>query len=351
MSVLERNQVIVLMCLYEFSRTQSIALDAQGLGHKTGLSATEINQAVEELKKAGLVWVFDGEVTPPYSFYTIKITAQGKYEYSNQKIHRKQEEKMNLVISSLSAIKLVDKAETTVNELVSGIKQKDLGEIKTQIEILSHLIDSLKDLLPSDFYNKTMSDFLRHLKFVRRYYGESNFEWMGSNADDLKERDIPFIREEIMSFMKTSDSEKKAYCFKMGALCSKQITVNPRQVFIGMPFRPKFIDSYKHGILPVLEKYDLKCWKADEDFDNIDILCKICEHLQESKYAIMNITDWNANVLFELGLAYGLGKTVIIIKDKDSTVPVDLSGIEYRSYQSSEDLEKSLDSFFSNLNR
>jgi nucleoside 2-deoxyribosyltransferase len=105
--------------------------------------------------------------------------------------------------------------------------------------------------------------------------------------------------------------------------------VNPNRVFIGMPIRKKFAHIYTHGIVPTLEKIKLEPWKADEEPNNIDIMCKICEHLQESQYAIINITDWNPNVLFELGLAYGLGKTVVIIKYKESGVPVDLKGMEY----------------------
>ncbi|MGD0204381.1 MAG: hypothetical protein ABSC20_10810 [Candidatus Bathyarchaeia archaeon] len=251
--------------------------------------------------------------------------------------------------SLISTIKLVDKTEDSVDALILAIKHEKKNEIKPQIEKLKLATDTLKDMLPLEFYDETFSNFNRHLMFVERYFDEDNFEWMGNNADDLKKRDIPFIKEKVQALMNRPTLESKPYCFKMGALCSKEIAVNPRQVFIGMPFRAKFDDSYRHGIRPVLEKYRLKGWKADEDFDNIDILCKICEHLQESKYAIMNITGWNANVLFELGLAYGLGKSVILIKDKESEVPVDLKGIEYRSYESSEDLKIELDSFFSSI--
>jgi hypothetical protein len=152
---------------------------------------------------------------------------------------------------------------------------------------------------------------------------------MKQNAEDLQLRDLPNMRTKIYELIKTLPEGGRPYCFKIGAVCSKEIMVNPNRVFIGMPIRKKFAHIYTHGIVPTLEKIKLEPWKADEEPNNIDIMCKICEHLQESQYAIINITDWNPNVLFELGLAYGLGKTVIIIKYKESGVPVDLKGMEY----------------------
>jgi hypothetical protein len=250
---------------------------------------------------------------------------------------------------SSAILKLIDRIGNIVDALNLAIDGKLKDETKLQYEKLKLAAGTLEDVLPQDFYDKTFSDFRRHLGFVGHYFSKNDFDWMKSNALDLKDRDLPSIKNEVYKFIKALGSETKPYCFKIGARCSKEIPVNSRQVFVGMPFRKKFEDVYRHGIAPVLDKYKLEPWKADEEPSNIDILCKICEHLQESQYAIMNITDWNANVLFEVGLAYGLGKHVILIKDKESDVPVDLKGMEYRQYESSEDLRKELEKFFSSI--
>jgi predicted nucleotide-binding protein len=47
---------------------------------------------------------------------------------------------------------------------------------------------------------------------------------------------------------------------------------------------------------------------------------------------VIDISEWNANVLFELGLLYGLGRPVILLKREDAAVPVDLAGFELLSY-------------------
>ena len=137
------------------------------------------------------------------------------------------------------------------------------------------------------------------------------------------------------------------YCFKVGvAGCPKQVQLDPQQVFVGMPFRAEFEDAYEYGIRRPLEELGLKVWRADQEPKNIDLLCKICEGLQSSRYAVLNISGWNANVFLELGLAYGLGRETLIIKDRQSQVPTDLKGIQYFEYGHSSELREKLLQFF-----
>lgn len=132
-------------------------------------------------------------------------------------------------------------------------------------------------------------------------------------------------------------------CFKTGvAHCPKDIKFSPRSVVIAMPFGDEFKDTYTYAIRPALEESGLKPWKADEQISNIDIMCKICQAIQESGYVLANITTWNANVVFELGLAYGLGRSAILIKHKKAEVPVDLKGIEYIEYGTIDELKRNL---------
>ena len=61
-------------------------------------------------------------------------------------------------------------------------------------------------------------------------------------------------------------------------------------------------------------------------------MCKICQGIQKCRYAIFDISEWNPNVLFEFGLACGLGKRSLVIKNEIGNVPTDLHGLEYVSY-------------------
>ena len=247
---------------------------------------------------------------------------------------------------SSTILKLIDKTEEVIRGLYFAIDAKHKEGTRLQYEKLLLLKEVFESMLPEKFFKEIFANFSRHVRFVGYYLEKDNFEMMKENAEDLQLRDLPNMRTRIYELIKTLPEGGKPHCFKIGAVCSKEVVVNPNQVFIGMPFRKKFSDIYTRGIVPSLEKFKLEPWKADQEPSNIDIMCKICENLQESRYAIINITDWNPNVLFELGLAYGLGKTVVLIKDKESGVPVDLKGMEYMEYESSEDLSRNLEKFF-----
>ncbi len=128
-------------------------------------------------------------------------------------------------------------------------------------------------------------------------------------------------------------------CFKLGA---ERCPLNPRydrnKVFIAMPFDDAYFDSYNYGIIPALNSLGLKHYRADNEISNKDIMCKICMEIQSCSIAIINISRLNPNVMLEQGLLYGLGKPVIIIKDKETNAISDLGSLEYIEYIHAHDL-------------
>jgi hypothetical protein len=141
-------------------------------------------------------------------------------------------------------------------------------------------------------------------------------------------------------------------CFKIGTQkCPKEVKFSPKMVFVAMPFRPGYQDLYKYAIRPALEEMDFDIWKADERINNIDIMCKICHGIQECSCVIANISDWNPNVLFEIGLAYGFGKNVILVKDRKEKVPVDLKGLEYIEYDNIDELKRNILALFRSIRK
>jgi hypothetical protein len=160
----------------------------------------------------------------------------------------------------------------------------------------------------------------------------------GNNFDPVSSNFYPkvvFDDGEIVYFNNDSYyiSEMEGYimrCFKTGSDCAKgtSIAINSNQIFIGMPFKEEYKNVYDVVIKPALTELNLVPWIASEVFKNIDIMCKVCEGIQTSKVAIIDISGWNANVLFELGIVFGLSKEAIILKEMSQDVPVDLKGIE-----------------------
>ena len=154
-------------------------------------------------------------------------------------------------------------------------------------------------------------------------------------------------------FMKGGLGAMIPRCFKTGGMiCANLDAQKPeskQRVFIGMPFRPEYENLYKHAIKPALDSLGLTPWKANEEIQNIDLMCKVCGGIQISGSAIIDISDWNPNVLFELGIIYGLGKEAFIIKHRDAKAPVDLEGMIHIPYDDYEKLKNILTKYLSKL--
>ena len=132
-------------------------------------------------------------------------------------------------------------------------------------------------------------------------------------------------------------------CFKLGL---EQCPMNPpfcrNKVFVAMPFDNVYLDSYNYGIVPALNSLGLEHYRADNEISNKDIMCKICNQIQSCGLAIINISGLNPNVMLEHGMAYGLGKSVIIIKDKATKAISDIGCLEYIEYEHAYDLMQKL---------
>lgn len=132
-------------------------------------------------------------------------------------------------------------------------------------------------------------------------------------------------------------------CFKTGVRgCPLHPPEDKNKVFVAMPFSDDYRDSYEYGIKIVLEQLGINYFKADNEISNKDIMCKICCEIQSCSRVIANISGLNPNVMLELGLAYGLGKKVIIIKDKKTVSISDLGSIEYIEYSHAGELQQKL---------
>lgn len=136
-------------------------------------------------------------------------------------------------------------------------------------------------------------------------------------------------------------------CFITGGNCTKDIKTKPRQIFVAMPYSSSkwdMDDFYEVAIRPAIEECEYVPLRADERFHSGGLMCNVCRCIQESSLCIVDISDWNSNVLLELGMMYGMGKIVILLKHKESAekVPADLGGILYVEYESVRNLKSNL---------
>lgn len=99
---------------------------------------------------------------------------------------------------------------------------------------------------------------------------------------------------------------------------------NPRLAFAIMPFRPKWsIYVYNEFIKPVVAAAGLEAKRADE-MTGRNVLQDIWKAIYTSRLVIAEISELNANVYYELGIAHTLGKKAILLTQNIDVVPFDL---------------------------
>ena len=220
-----------------------------------------------------------------------------------------------------------------------------LGASRTTFSIVGTEIESENEAEIIEKANAILEDSFNPTDISVKFHSSSG-DVLGS---------LPWISISLLGGLTSvhpgSPNSKIVQCFKVGVNeCPKDIRYSPKHVFLAIVFSPQNQDLYNLAVRPALEGSGLELWKADEPTNNvIDAMCKICRAVQESAYVIADISDWKATVLFEIGLAYGMGKNVVVLKKKEAGVPVDLRGLEYLEYESTVELKRNIEVFFKGM--
>ena len=110
--------------------------------------------------------------------------------------------------------------------------------------------------------------------------------------------------------------------------------------------------AYLYGIKPALDSLNIKCIRADNQILPGQLLNKIEISIKKSRFVIVKVDVENLNVYFELGLAMGLDKDIILISEKNLVLnlPSDLRNWECLTYTEGnyKELRNKLVDFFVN---
>lgn len=89
-------------------------------------------------------------------------------------------------------------------------------------------------------------------------------------------------------------------------------------IFLVSPFGYPYDELFKNVIEPCAELANLTVKRADRAFQLGFVMCqRICKQIQEAEYVMADITEPNPNVYYELGLAWGFGKKILLLRDTD----------------------------------
>lgn len=109
--------------------------------------------------------------------------------------------------------------------------------------------------------------------------------------------------------------------------------------FVAMPFSKLVVsnDVWEFGVKGGIEENGLEAVRVDGDSRSTPILEKIATYIFECDLVIADLTGWNANVLYELGLAHASNKDCVLLCQGDTKkfeLPFDVQHMKVIEYAS-----------------
>ena len=113
---------------------------------------------------------------------------------------------------------------------------------------------------------------------------------------------------------------------------NKRIPIEKNTCFFIMPFAEEFDIVYgtiKNGL-----QDNYICKRVDEISGSIPIINKILVEILKSQFIIVDLSESNPNVFYELGIAHTFkdAQNIFLLKNKNSKVPFDITHLTYIEY-------------------
>lgn len=102
--------------------------------------------------------------------------------------------------------------------------------------------------------------------------------------------------------------------------------------FVMMPFADRFDRVYRELIVPAATDAGLSPVRSDEMSGSGFVMEQIRAAIQQSRLCVADITDRNPNVLYELGFAQAMSKSVILLAADLTDLPFDLRAMRVIRY-------------------
>jgi hypothetical protein len=130
--------------------------------------------------------------------------------------------------------------------------------------------------------------------------------------------------------------------FKTGLCRGYPLEPSPHQYFVAQEFSSD-CDDLLRALEEAFSEFNLEPYRADQDIQSGHILCKIAAKIQTTLFSVFELTrTQNRNVYLELGVAIGLGRPFVLVKEADAKVSTLAQGLEYYNIRSYLSLQREL---------
>ena len=197
----------------------------------------------------------------------------------------------------------------------------EVGMIKDHEARLSSL-QKERDLL------KAQLEILEKTSFTNQASLEAMCETIETFGEKLSVSQQKNAQEDLNILVK----EKQASVPAMTLRDLEDIVVDPKAIFVLMPFQDKFSSVYK-AIVHAAQEVGLECFRADTFISMGSIIDQIFEAIAKCGFIVADVTDRNQNVMYELGIANTMGKSSLILSQDMTSVPFDIRSQRILTYK------------------
>jgi len=140
------------------------------------------------------------------------------------------------------------------------------------------------------------------------------------------------IVEEIKASL---DAVPRGAMFEHGGLCSGYpLEPMPDHYYVAREFTPDR-DDLRGALATALAEFEVQPLSADDVFWSRPNLCKISAIIQSTPFGVYQLsTSQDRDVYLELGIAMGLGRPFVLVKDKEADIIELAQGLDYYSVDS-----------------
>ncbi len=176
---------------------------------------------------------------------------------------------------------------------------------------------------------------------------DEEFEDTVQRAFDLVEDDLEAVIQRVLAVQAArSQAEMPDMVDSFYEMNVNPIFGQPNQnvqfqsdIFMITPFRDEFNEIYQNVIVPTVQNLNLTIKRGDE-FNSVSgqIMSEVWAAINACRLVIVETTEINANVYYELGIAHTLGKPAILITQgkEIEDFPFDIRHLRFTVYEKTE---------------
>jgi ATP-dependent Clp protease ATP-binding subunit ClpC len=156
----------------------------------------------------------------------------------------------------------------------------------------------------------------------------------GIDAEHIRRRDAAPVRQQQQRTA-TADLPPFERLQCESILQGEDVSIMPGFGFVLLPHNDKFRGIFEAAIRPAMAENGIEAKIAGDIYEPGSILNQVWACIRTAEVIVADVSERNANVIYELGLSFGLRRFPIILVRDPEALPFNLRALRYIKYEDS----------------